>query len=251
MTQNEFFNIIMDELKELPEIELQKIISFYKNKISSEISLGKSEEDVISGFGDPYLICMKYINHPLDTEINEEKKDTSSKINLKKASGDDTNKDISISNINYIDPIYINKNDTTDGGHYNFTESIKNDFKKSSPHVDKFLKICIIILSLIIFFPVITSILGIIIGILGVAVSLLAGSIGLLIGGTFTNLIGLPNIPQFIADFPYPAIVLFTLGSVCLSIFLILIFYYSCKLFFRLCSKILKFLRSKGGIFNE
>ena len=95
MTQNEFFNIIMDELKELPEIELQKIISFYKNKISSEISLGKSEEDVISGFGDPYLICMKYINHPLDTEINEEKKDTSSKINLKKASGDDTNKDIS------------------------------------------------------------------------------------------------------------------------------------------------------------
>lgn len=251
MTQNEFFNIIMDELKELPEIDLQKIISFYKNKISSGVSHGKSEEDVIADLGDPYLICMKYINQPLDNDMNKENIDTSSKINLKKTSGDNTKKEISTSNINYINPIYIDENDNTYESKTNFAENIKNDFKKSSPHVDKFLKICIIILGLIIFFPVITSILGIIIGILGIAISLLAGSIGILIGGTFTNLIGLPNIPQFIADFPYPALVLFTLGSVCLSILLILAFYYSCKLFFRLCFKILNFLKSKGGIFNE
>ena len=129
---------------------------------------------------------------------------------------------------------------------------IKNSSIKcshSSPHVDKLLKICIIILSIIIFFPFLTSILGTIIGILGVALSLLIGSIGILIGGTFTSLIGIPNIPQFIADFPYPAIVLTTLGSICLSIFLIFIFYYSCKLFFRLCQKIFSFLKSKGGLY--
>ena len=46
MTQKEFFNIIMDELKELPELELQKLISLYRNRISNEVLSGKSEEEV-------------------------------------------------------------------------------------------------------------------------------------------------------------------------------------------------------------
>ncbi|WP_455821789.1 hypothetical protein [Clostridium butyricum] len=45
MTRNEFFNILMDDLKELPELDLQKIVSFYKNKISIEVSKGKNEKE--------------------------------------------------------------------------------------------------------------------------------------------------------------------------------------------------------------
>lgn len=249
MTQNEFFNIIMDELKELPELELQEIISFYKSKICSEVLNGKNEEEIIKDFGDPYLICLNYKNNSSNTKFS--KKDCiSSNINLKKKASDDVHNNIHISNINYIDPINVIPNNNNTDNHTN-KRNINNDYNKSSPHVDKFLKICIIILGLIIFFPLLTSIIGIIFGILGAALGLFAGSIGILIGGTFTSIIGMPNIPQFIADFPYPVIVLFTLGSICLSILLILVSYYSCKFFFRLCKKIFDFFRSKGGIFNE
>lgn len=250
MTQNEFFNIIMDELKELPELELQKLISFYKNKISTEVSHGKSEDEVIKSLGDPYLICHNYKNNNIDIKNFKDECPIDSNINLKKVTPHDTTKNLNIPNDNYIKPINTILNDNNTQKHDNKkNSSIK--CSHSSPHVDKLLKICIIILSIIIFFPFLTSILGTIIGILGVALSLLIGSIGILIGGTFTSLMGMPNIPQFIADFPYPAIVLTTLGSICLSIFLIFIFYYSCKLFFRLCKKVLGFLKSKGGLFNE
>ena len=42
MTQNEFFNILMDELKDLPELELQRIILFYKKILSYESSLNRN-----------------------------------------------------------------------------------------------------------------------------------------------------------------------------------------------------------------
>ena len=102
MTQNEFFNIIMDELKELPELELQKLISFYKNKISTEVSHGKSEEEVIKSFGDPYLICLNCKNNGMDTENSKDKYSISSNVNLKKAASDDTAHNLSLQNDNYI-----------------------------------------------------------------------------------------------------------------------------------------------------
>lgn len=248
MTQNEFFNIIMDELKELPELKLQEIISQYKNKISDGILHGKNEDEIIADFGDPYLICYNYKNNNSDHKIVNKEGPVSS-VNLKKTSANITsyrNK----SDINYILPIDCIKNDKR----FDETDNKNNisiKLNNSSPHVDKFLKICIIILSLIIFFPFITSTIGIIIGVLGIALSLLVGSVGLIISGTFTNLIGMPHIPQFIANFPYPVIVLFALGTICLSIFLLFIFYYSCKFLFRLCRRLLNFLKSKGGIFYE
>lgn len=249
MTQNEFFNIIMDELKELPELKLQKIIFQYKEKISDGILHGKSEDEIISSFGDPYLICYNYKNNNSDSEILTKEEPISYQVNLKKIS-DNISTYNDKENIDYVQPIDSIHNNSNHSKNDN-TNNINAKHNNSSPHVDKLLKICIIILSLIIFFPLITSIIGIIIGILGVSISLLAGSVGILIGGTFTNLIGMPNIPQFIANFPYPAIVLFTLGSICLAIFLLFIFYYSCKLLFRLFKKLFSFLKSKGGIFHE
>ncbi|MBS5984255.1 DUF1700 domain-containing protein [Clostridium butyricum] len=261
MTRNEFFNILMDELKELPELDLQKIVSFYKNKISIEVSKGKNESEIIKDFGDPYLICKKYINSSSYSEIIEEDHKTLSSTNINKnlSNNDHIDELSQIKRTDYINPVNVESNDESNrknkdqNRNYNFNndQNANRYHTKSSPKVDKFLKLCIIILGIIVFCPILTSIAGIIIGILGVALSLLAGSIGILIGGTFTNLIGFPHIPQFITDFPYPAIVLFTIGSVCLSVFLICTFYYSCKFFFRLCKKLLDFLKSKGGIFNE
>lgn len=250
MTQNDFFNIIMDELKELPELKLQKIIFQYKEKISYGILHGKSEDEIISSFGDPYLICYNYKNNNSDFETLKKEEPISYQVNLKKTSDNINTYNNDKENTNYIQPIDSIHNDSNHSEIYN-TNNINVKHKNSSPHVDRFLKICIIILSLIIFFPLITSIIGVIIGILGVSLSLLAGSVGILIGGTFTNVIGMPNVPHFIANFPYPAIVLFTLGSICLAIFLLFIFYYSCKLLFRLCRRLFNFLKSKGGVFYE
>ena len=244
MTQKEFFNIIMDELKELPELELQKLISLYRNRISNEVLSGKSEEEVIKSFGDPYLICINYKKNGLDTKNFKDEYTTSPNINIKKSVSNNTSNDLNMLKDNYIESVNMTPNNTKKS-HQNQNTNIKNN--SSSPHVNKLLKICIIVLSIIIFSPLLTSILGIIIGVLGVSFSLLAGSIGVLVGSTFTSLVEIPNIPHFIADFPYPAIVLISLGSIFLSIFFLFIFYYLCKLFFRFCKRLITFLKSKGG----
>ena len=121
--------------------------------------------------------------------------------------------------------------------------------KVSQFNVNSILRISIAILSLIIFFPVITGIIGCILGLLGVAISILVGSIGLLVGGTFTSFVGLPNVPMFVANFPYPVIVLFSLGSISLSILLTLLFYYLCKFFIQISIKVYNSLKSEGGAF--
>lgn len=214
MTGNEFFNILMEELKELPELNLQRIISFYKNKISIEISKGKIESEIINDFGDPHLICKKYKQLTYLDSIDEYDKTLfPSNFNEKK--------------------LYKHCNNN------NFNNKTYNI--KSSSKVDKFLKIFIIIFGIIVFFPIITSIVGIAIGIFGIALSLLSNSIDLLSGNSFPNFTNFSYIPEFISNFPYLAIILFTLGSFCLSIFFIFIFYYSCKFFFRLYKKLLTF----------
>jgi hypothetical protein len=119
--------------------------------------------------------------------------------------------------------------------------------KISQCSVNIILKICIIILALIVFFPVITGVAGCIIGLFGIAISIFIASIGVLVGGTFTSFIGLPNVPAFVANFPYPVIILFSLGSISLSILLIILFYYLCKFFILILPKIYNSVKSKGG----
>jgi len=128
----------------------------------------------------------------------------------------------------------------------NTNEDINN--KLSQYNVNMILRFCIIGLTLIIFFPVITGIIGFIFGILGVAISILLGSIGVLIGGTFTSFTGIHNLPAFVTNFPYPVLVLFSLGSISLSIFLTLLFYYLCKFFIKLSIKTCKSIKFKGGV---
>ncbi|WP_294377534.1 HAAS signaling domain-containing protein [uncultured Clostridium sp.] len=242
MTQHEFFDILMDELKELPELKLQEIISFYENKILSETSLGKSEDEIIESFGNPHLIGLKYKNNEFNNEAFNYQKDVCSPIN----SNNNTLDINSINNLNnqqnnitYIQPITVTDENTSE-----FKKHEENSIY-SSPYVNKILKICILILGLIIFSPIFTSIAGMLMGLLGIALSILFGSIGLLIGGTFTSLVNSPEIPQFIANFPYPVLILFSLGSICISILLGIIFYYSCKFFLKLFLRLFRFFKSK------
>ena len=53
MNQNEFFNILMDGLKDFPEIKLQDIISYYENSFTLGLAAGKTEEEIINELGNP------------------------------------------------------------------------------------------------------------------------------------------------------------------------------------------------------
>lgn len=56
MTQNEFFNILMDGLKDFPEIKLQDIISYYENYFKTRLTVGRTEDDIAKELGNPNLI---------------------------------------------------------------------------------------------------------------------------------------------------------------------------------------------------
>lgn len=331
MTQNEFFNILMDGFKDFPETKLQDIISYYQNNFSLALSAGKTEEEIINELGNPNLIVNKYRNEYLEAPINseflfddsnidsnEDKDSTANniiytekenmvtnnksndlygdfktndsfnttssngsesgfnnKLNDFKASDsyEDINSNDGFYNLNNLDSlpdsqennyksISPNKlNYNSNSSNYSFNNSNFNNEQNSNTNsnntntrisqfnVNTILKICIVILSFIIFFPVITGIIGCVIGLFGVAISILVASIGVLVGGTFTSFMGLPNLPAFVANFPYPVIVLFSLGSISLSILLILLFYYLCKFFVRVLIKIYNSLKSEGGAF--
>lgn len=349
MDQNEFFNILMDGLKDFPEIKLQDVISYYENSFISGLATGKTEEEISNELGDPNLIVNKYRNEFLKTPINSEyiTNDTGISPVSNTNNIDNVNiKNFMIDEESFIkDKIIVTDNSTNDTSRYfktnnNFSNHKENDFKainelnsfktsnsydginsndafydlnisdlcadnhetnyKSSNsnktnfnsnvesdfssnnnnenntngnsnqnsdydsdsfnkkntknkiskfNVNSILRISIAILALIIFFPVITGIIGCILGLLGVSISILVGSIGLLVGGTFTNFIGLPNVPMFVANFPYPVIVLFSLGSISLSILLTLLFYYLCKFFIQISIKIYNSLKFERGAF--
>ncbi|OOM78549.1 hypothetical protein CLPUN_19110 [Clostridium puniceum] len=337
MSQNEFFNILMDGLKDFPESKLRDIISYYDNKFNHGLTLGKTEEEIVTELGNPNFIVNQYISEFLDavdnsklsntdnysTFTNTEKfTDDTNNTNNNNNSSNDSNNPIdnsiistspinnskitadneTLSTVNVSDdlsndfaindnfnnnenilntdntlndtktntqaydatnsnndfynlhtsdqPVEIKDNTYESNRSNNSNYSYKTDnsnYRNSSSTVNTILKFCIIGVTLLIFSPVITAIIGCIIGLFGIAISILVGSIGLLIGGTFTSLVSVPNLPMFVANFPYPVIVLFSLGSISLSLFLTLVFYYLCKFFIRLLIKAYRVLKFKGG----
>ena len=72
MNQNEFFNILMDDLKDFPEEKLQDIISHYEKKFTAGFISGITEEEIIKELGTPKLIVEKYRNEQLNTNLNSE-----------------------------------------------------------------------------------------------------------------------------------------------------------------------------------
>lgn len=333
MNQNEFFNTLMDGLKDLPEIKLQEIISYYENSFTVGLAAGKTEEEIVNELDNPTLIVTKYRKDDFATPINSESitdnvditpispkisindsnpnnnnfinndttfnkkqnivtdtndivsdfktNDKFNNNNSNKINFEGNNKSTAFETSNCYEDINSNdskckfsnevslnlhKNNsnnnssyTSNNSNFNNTQnknSNSNNFNDQNPknkfshfNVNTILKICIAILSLIIFFPVITGVIGCVIGLFGVAISILVASIGVLISGTLTSFIGLPNIPMFVSNFPYPVLLLFSLGSILLSILLIILFCYLCKFFIQLSIKLYNSLKPKGGEF--
>lgn len=258
MTKIEFFNIIMNGLKDFPEIKLQQIISYYENRFSTGTSYGKTESEIISEIGDPNLLVNKYRNHFFKNNTSEAIPNDNFIYNTERTN------EIFYSNDNLKDADYINNiancdsYDTSDtyksnnkNKAYNsekYSASSKTSTSKNHINTNIILKIGILILTLTIFSPIITGIIGFIIGIFGLAIGLFLGGIGLLAGGAFTNFLDIPHLPLFISNFPFPAIVLFALGTIILSILLIILFYYFCKWCFRIIINIYNKFKSDGGL---
>lgn len=228
MNKNEFFNVLMDSLKDIPEKKLQNIILYYENLFNSEMSKGKSEEEIVSNLGNIDILINKCKE---DSIRNEAEKDiTDSFFNTELS-----NNDYLKLEKNYLISTETTENCNTEDTSYSYATdnnsgSVPNNTTiKKTVNINSILKVCILILSLIIFSPIFASVFGIIMGILGSAIGLLFGSIGILIGGTFTSFAGIPNLPHFISNFPYPVLVLFCLGSVTLSIMLFILFCYMIK----------------------
>lgn len=337
MTQNEFFNILMDGLKEIPETKLQEIISYYDHNFTIGLAAGKTEEEIAHELGNPNSIVNKYRNDNLNIYSNLEcsindaanqastetsynpitvnnniasdicgdfktsdnfnnnsinnENDLKNNVELKDLNINNSNENTNLDddfygfhsstissdnkefnsqsiasckpNKNFIINSDSSYNDHNKNNNSNYDYNSKNNSnsfsnnstnkasnnKQPQSNVNAVLKFCIAILTLIIFFPVITGVIGFVIGIFGVAISIFIASIGVLVGGTFTSFMGLPNIPAFVANFPYPVIVLFSLGSICLSMLLTLLFYYLCKFFIRAFIKIYNLIKGKGGAF--
>jgi len=265
MKQNEFFNILMDGLKDFPETKLQDIISYYENKFTIGLISGITEEDIISELGNPDLIVEKHRNENSNTNFTSELNININDDDTNNNNNNNNNNESINTSVNTGNPIiYSNASNTNpiNGSNMNISaidENLTEDENKAvnnkhnnknSPYsINNILRFCIVGLALLIFFPVITGLIGFIFGLFGLTLSVILGSIGLLVGGTFTNFVGVPNLPMFVANFPYPVIVLFSLGSISLSILFTLVFYYLCKLLVRLSKKSYNLLKTKGGAF--
>lgn len=230
MNKNEFFNILMDKLKDIPEKKLQTIILHYENLFDLEIQNGKSEEEIVESLGDINILINKYKDDTLLDDHIKNSSDESSPIKIYIDNNSRPNKNYIVSTESFSNTSN-DENNNTNNTNENIDDSTfyKNNNTKKNININSILKICILILSIIIFTPIFTTIIGVIIGIFGTAIGMFFGSIGLLIGGTFTSFAGIPTLPNFISNFPYPALVLFCLGTITLSIILFILFCYIIK----------------------
>ncbi len=232
MNKNEFFNILMDELKDIPEKKLQNIIGHYENLFDLEIQKGKSEEEIVESFGDINTLINKYKNEILLADNIKNSSVEPLPISICKDNNSRPDKNYIVSTESFSNTSNDeNPHTDTNNANENRNDSTfyKNDNTKKNININSILKICILILSIIIFTPILTTIIGVIVGIFGTAIGIFLGSICLLIGGTFTSFAGIPTIPNFISNFPYPALVLFCLGTITLSIILFILFCYVIK----------------------
>lgn len=228
MNKNEFFNVLMDNLKDIPEKKLQDIIWNYENLFDLEIQKGKSEEEIVKNFGNIDIMTNRLKDEILSSNYTKNSLENDSIINIYKDNDLNLNTNYIASAENYSSSSNKDKNTYPYKKEKRKHSYLNNPIKKGF-NINSILKIGIFILSIIIFVPILATILGIIVGILGTTIGLFAGSIGLLIGGTFNSFIGISNVPNFISNFPYPALLLFCLGTITLSIILFLLFYYFIK----------------------
>lgn len=227
MNKNDFFNILISKLDYIPEKELHQIVSYYENLFDKKMSEGQSEEQIIKSLGNIDQLLSNALLHKDDIQNSHFDNDTSKQ-----------NEYISNLNINYSEPYEDNLLDMT---------NLEDEALSKSKAANSILKICIAVLSIIISFPITSKILYILFRAFGTCIGLFIGSTGLLIGQSFFNFSSIPEMPKFIADLPNSAIILFSLGTMCLGLFLFFSLCYVCKFIFLLIRKIFNTFFPKEG----
>lgn len=210
MNKNDFFNSLINKLQYIPEKQLQELISYYESLFDQEVAKGKSEEEIINSLGN---VDEFFSNGTL----------------YKK-----TNQDLNSSEIAYTEKTISEKKSININSNLNDNTVLNTIDSETHPQSSKkitnlVLKICISILLFIIFSPVLSAFLGILIGAFGTSIGLFTGSIGVLIGESFFNFSSISGMPKFITNLPPSAIILFSLGTMCLGLLLFFSLFYMCK----------------------
>ncbi len=217
MTRNDFFNLLMNELCYIPEKQLQNIISYYNNLFENELQKGKSEEDIIENLGDLSILIANLKSNSSEHLITFENKSPDYNGVVKK---EKCIPDVPINNYNSLEPTESKLDNI----------SAENSTKKySNPLTNNILRICILVLSIFTFFPVLSAIAGFILSLFGTSLGLFTGSLGILVGSSFVDISTQSEIPQFISSMPHSALVFLCLGTMCLGILLFFALFYLSK----------------------
>lgn len=222
MTENEFFNILMDELIKFPEAELYDIVSYYQYYFSYNLSFGKSQEEIISELVGPHYIAEKIIH-----ERNSANNNLNHTDYLKK-----------------ISPIYkIEISSNT------ISSDLKNNHNTISTHkkiiINNLLKTGIIILSIVILLPVLAAMLFIIFNSCKICIEIIIESLNLAKGENLNIYYSI--IPSFIVDFPKSSLILFSTGTILLSVLFLFVICYFLKLIFIIIVNLLKKFKENTG----
>lgn len=201
MTEIEFFNILMDKLNTLPESQLYDVINYYKEYFSNDLIRKRPLEEIIKDLDDPKFIMQILLN---------KNKTTQSNIDLI-----NTNQSNKVNNVNSED--ISCKKDMVQINH------------NKSLNINILLKLGIMILSIITLFPILTAIIAITINLCTLCIKIIITCLNLALDSQYDFKI-CDIIPEFIFNFPEPVLFFFSIGTMLLSIFLILSIWYIFKL---------------------
>lgn len=219
VNKNEFLKIIREGLNDFPQQELDEIIYDYEEHFRNALSDGKTEEEIISTLGDPFVIVNQYRSGYVQSV-----------------------------------PQYKNNNNTND-----YNNSYKNENRSNSvpPRqrnsnsntANTLLKIAIVVFAIIFIGPLGLAgggvLLGIAVTVLVVPFTLSLSGIALLLGKSGLSLFGFA-VPAFLADFPTSVIVLVTLGSIAATILATILSLYVLKALIALMKKLFNNFFNKG-----
>lgn len=198
MTKNQFLNILIDGLKDIPENEFQKIISHYSSEIEKGLQMKLSEDYIISQFGDPNEIINNLKNSKYNKTYLTANFDTNSKLRSNKHS-------------------FLNWTKRED---LNSTELL--------------LRVFFILLFIAIVLPLLLTITSFLLGSIIVLFNILVLGLLMVSHVLIGQFIEISIIPIFLNNLPSNSILFFGLGSIFLSIFLIILLYYISKFFIKL-----------------
>lgn len=200
VNKNEFLKIIRAGLNDFPPEELNEIIAGYENHFKDALSDGKTEEEIINIFGDPFVIVNQYRNGYVQSVPPYKS-----------------------SNTNYSNNSHKNNS---------YTNGSQKDLNSASNNVNTLLKIAIVILTIVIIGPfglaIGGSLFALALAFILIPFALSLSGIALLLAQSGLSLFGFAA-PTFLADFPTSVIALITVGSTFATILVTILSVYFIK----------------------